>query len=112
MGLLSKAADKYGSITRSSVKKEVRSFMKSYAKTNGSFHCIIIKAGYTTVSGMVSHIGSAWDMGNGKCLVLVPRAMDRQLLAHRLSESLSAGILCQYAAASPDEALTTLASFL
>ena len=112
MGLLSKATLKQNSILRPSVKADVRVFIENYAKTSGSFHCIVLKSDAETTSGMVSHLGSVLALENGSCLVLVPVTMDRQLLAHRISGSLSAAVLCQCAAESASEAIKILASFL
>ena len=112
MGLLSKAAEEHTFKLPPGDKNKCRQFLENYAKKYNSFHCILIKAGADILHGMVSHFGSVFDLENGACLVLVPREMDRQLLVHRLSQSLDADILHQCAACSPDEALTSISSFL
>jgi len=112
MGLLSKAASKQYSYAQSPAKPDVRVFMENYAKSSCPFHCIVIKSGAAQLSGMVSHLGSVCALENGNCVVLVPLSMDRGLLAHRISKSLCAGVLCQFAAQSASEAVKTLASFL
>jgi len=112
MGLLSKAAIKQCSNTQSPAKPDVRMFIENYAKTRGPFHCIVVNSGAAQLSGMVSRLGSVHVLENGNSIVLVPLSMDRGLLAHRISNSLCADVLCQFAAQSAGEAVKNLASFL
>jgi hypothetical protein len=112
MGLLVKAVIKQNSNAQLSVKPDVRVFIENYAKTSGSFHCIVVDSGVTGVDGMVSHLGSVLKLENGNSIILVPLSTDRHLLAHQISKNLSAGVLCQFAAQSASEAVENLAFFL
>ena len=104
MGLLSKAVEKNGG--------GVRSFIENYSNITESFNIIFIKADAEAVNGMVSHLGKVMKIGKGNSLVLIPPDLDRQLLAHRISNSLDAPVLYQSAADSGDEAFKAIVPFL
>ncbi|GHV94050.1 hypothetical protein AGMMS50293_03700 [Spirochaetia bacterium] len=111
MGLLSKAAVQHSSEPESRAIAELRAFIEEYQTISGVFQCIIINADAATVNPMVTHFGAAYTLPSG-CLVLIPYSMDRELLAHRLSKSLNADILCQCGADSAESALQSLADWL
>jgi hypothetical protein len=92
--------------------------IQEYRKSHPVFQAIVLDfpggAGETgesfgeKVSRMVGNFGSALSLSPGSSLVLIPENMDRELLAHRLSKSLNAQVLCQFAADDPGKALTLL----
>jgi hypothetical protein len=61
---------------------------------------------------MVSLLGMAIDLGAGRVLVLFPREIDRQLIAHRLAKSLGAVSPRSFEADSPEHALALLEPFI
>jgi hypothetical protein len=110
MGLLSKAAVKTES--PAGAETAVHALLGAFAAANDSFHVIVLQADAQAVQGMTENIGTVVDLGGGKCLVLMNRSADRELVAHRLAKSLNAETLCQYEADSADAALEALGSFL
>jgi hypothetical protein len=64
------------------------------------------------VSHMTSLFGLVTPLSEGRCMVLLPRNIDRALIAHRLKNSLKTGILESFDANSPGEALEILKPYL
>ncbi|MDR2618765.1 MAG: hypothetical protein LBC62_07835 [Treponema sp.] len=60
------------------------------------------------VSRMTSLFGMVTALPAGRCVVLLPRNIDRALIAHRLKNSLKTGILESFDAGSPGEAIEIL----
>ena len=111
MGLLSKAAVQHSSEPESPAIAGLRAFIEEYQTISGVFQCIVLNADAAAVNPTVAHFGAVHALRSG-CLVLAPRSMDRELLAHRLSKSLNADILCQCGADSAESALQSLADWL
>jgi hypothetical protein len=125
MGLLSKAVvkvnpelDKTGQVQR-----EIADEIRQYLKNQSVFQGIILKfpPGETgeaeadfagKVSRMVSSFGSVFPLSAGNCLLLLPETMDRELLAHRLSQSLKTRVLYQFQADDPGMAIIQLGPYL
>jgi hypothetical protein len=104
MGLLSKAA------VKQAARADLRAVINAYQTDNLSFNCIVLHADAQSVNAMVSAAGAVQPLGGGKCLILLPLSVDRELLAHRLSKTLNAEILCQCAANSSDTVLEAITS--
>jgi hypothetical protein len=112
MGLLSKAAVKQNTGFSAGAGDEARSVIENFQKSVSSFHCIVLENAGTSTAAMLARAGAVCALPSGNCLVLVPGAADRELLAHRLSKSLNAAVLCQCGAASAEEAYSALDSWL
>jgi hypothetical protein len=110
MGLLSKAAVKTEPPT--GAEAAVRPLLEAFAQANDSFHVIVLQADAHALSGMTESVGSVFDLGGGKCLLLMRPSADCELVMHRLSKSLNAETLCQLKADSAETALSAIASFL
>jgi hypothetical protein len=102
---------------------EIEATIKQYHKTNPSFSGILVdlpeaikeedKNGFSQkVSHMVSLFGITALLPANNSLILMPRQADRDLIAHRLKNSLKTKILAAFDADSPEEALKTLQPFL
>ncbi|AEF83299.1 hypothetical protein [Leadbettera azotonutricia] len=113
------------SAERSSASKtdEIEATIKQYHKTNPAFSGILVELPKTIneedkkgvplkISHMVSLFGIAAPFPSNHSLILIPRQADRDLIAHRLKNSLKTNILAAFDADSPEEALKTLQPFL
>jgi hypothetical protein len=105
------------------IPKKLWNEILQYHKTNTSFHGIVLelppntgkegKKGFNAlVSNMVSFFGTAVSLPSSRSLVLLPRPMDRELIAHRLTGSLRTVPLLIFEADSPDKALALIKPFL
>ena len=110
MGLLSRASAGQEN-TESDYKAAMELFIEDYAKKHGAFHCIVFNCDMHELYGMISHFCSIMELDKGNCLILVPKNIDRQLLAHRLSETLKITVLYQSASDNAVEALISLSAF-
>jgi hypothetical protein len=100
MGLLRKAAVKAGD-----AGYEIR----EYHKNQPSFQGIVLNIPFDPkISRMLSDLGAAFSLSPENTLALIPGALDRELLAHRLSKSLNAPVLFQFQADDPGRALDLL----
>jgi hypothetical protein len=97
--------------------------IKQYHKTNPAFSGVLLnvpeaiseenkKEFSQKLSHMVSLIGITASLRSDNTLILIPRHEDRDLIAHRLKNSLKTNILAAFDADSPEEALETLQPFL
>ena len=113
MGLLSKAAVRCSPGESAKARDDAREFIEDFQKTNPSFHCIVLEnTGELVTAGILGKTGKSRALPGGNCLVLAPGRIDRDLLAHRLSKSLAAKLLCRCGAGSAEEALEALAPWL
>ena len=64
------------------------------------------------VSSMLDTMGTTIPLTSDRPLILFPIAMDRELIAHRLSKTLNTKILLSFAASSPESALIRLDSLM
>jgi hypothetical protein len=64
------------------------------------------------VCNMASLVGLTLALPSGRSLVLFPDPLDKELIAHRLSNSLNAEALLVFKAASPGEALELMGPYL
>jgi hypothetical protein len=100
-------------------------FMKEqiaqYHKINADFNCILFdfpdpsaggyRAGFCEkVSGMIAATGTVIPLSSGRPLILLPLAKDRELIAHRLSQSLGARTLLSFEAHGPEEVISSVNS--
>jgi hypothetical protein len=100
MGLLRKAAVKNGN-----AEDEIR----EYQKNQPFFQGIVLNISFDPkISRMLSDLGAAVSLSPENTLALIPDALDRELLAHRLSKSLKAPVLFQFQADDPGRALDLL----
>jgi hypothetical protein len=65
-----------------------------------------------TVYNMTALLGNAIALPSGRSLILLPDLLDKELIAHRLSNSLNAKILLVFKAESPKEALDFIRAYL
>jgi hypothetical protein len=122
MGLLSRAEGRAALKTAeskniASIKDEVLQFSRNYA----IFNCILMeKPAYENgekdfcnkVSEMVKFIGTVIPTSMDRPLILLPKAMDRELIAHRLSKNLNTGILLSFEADNTEKVISRLYSQL
>ena len=136
MGLLSRAEDKspeeqfppenetLGEIPEAAPETNaLEEEIAQYHETNAAFHCLVFehpasagedeKAGFCKkVSEMIHKTGVVIPLSLNRPLILLPGAMDRELIAHRISKSLKATPLLSFEADSPENALGKLQSLL
>jgi hypothetical protein len=96
--------------------------IRRYHKGCASFQGIVLesprgdgetKTDFTEkVSRMVSSFSSVFPLSRGNCLMLFPETMDRELLAHRLSKSLTVRVLRHFQADDPGMAMIQLGPYL
>ena len=122
MGLLEKAIAKNNlnlTSTGGSARGELLSLIANFHDKNPLFHCIVLRTGagkeqklVQDITGMVSSHGAACaDLSGGKCLVLLPGALDMELFAHRLSNSTGSTTLLQSSANVYSLAIETLGPY-
>lgn len=122
MGLLGKAAvlDKEETVppSEAALLNEAvlpnEAVLIEYQKQNPSFSCIVIDSPVNpeTVSYMTRLFGTVSALPDGRSLVLLPAALDRDLIAHRLSASLKTKTLAAVSADNPDKALAEIRPYL
>ena len=92
-----------------------------YHKSNSDFGCILFenpepggeggKAGFCQrVTEMISNTGTVVPLPQGRPLILLPKAIDRELIAHLLSKNLKTAPLLSFEANSPENALSRINS--
>jgi hypothetical protein len=87
-----------------------------YHRINADFNCILFdfpdpsaddRDGFCEkVSGMIAATGTIIPLSSGRPLILLPAAKDRELIAHRLSQSLGAQTLLSFEAHGPEEVIS------
>jgi hypothetical protein len=130
MGLLSKAAFKIippgpgegGPVSPQIISPlSVTNEISEYCKNNPVFQGIVFETPDTynssaefaeVLAGVTAALGTALPLPSRFCLVLVPGDFDRELLIHRLTESLKIKAVFQLKANSPDKALQLLHAYL
>jgi len=95
----------------------IRSFINDFHYKNRQFHAIVFQEGAASNSEdiydmIACHGAVVADLSGGNVLVLLPGALDRELFAHRLSQSAGLTELSQLSADSPALALETLSPYL
>jgi hypothetical protein len=94
-----------------------------YQEANPSFSCVVFdspenpdgaeKDGfYQKIAQMTRLFGAASALPNGRSMVLLPAALDGDLIAHQLSSSLKTKILAVVSADNPDKALSEIKPYL
>lgn len=101
------------------IKRKINRFYKTYASLQGIVLDLpekIAEKSKTTfnrkVSGMVSSFGTAVKLPSHRSLVLFPKPLDRELLAHRLSANLNTVSLCAFEAENPGQAMGEVRTYL
>jgi hypothetical protein len=111
--------DKAGNPQREALLQELR----GYHRSNPSFQGIILempdpagegeKAGFMDqVSAMVSSFAVPLTISARRSLVLFPKSMDRELLTHRLVNSLKVQVLYSFEADNPEGALELIQPYI
>jgi hypothetical protein len=97
--------------------------LEQYHSSNSSIGGMIIeipedlrkledKEGIKKISSMVSHFAMAEELSSGRCLVLFPESLDRELIAHRLKNNLGTDIPLIFSTGSPAETLQKIRPYL
>jgi hypothetical protein len=94
-----------------------------YNKMNAKFNGIVLDLPdgmakddaedfYKSVHGMIALLGIAIVLPSGRSLILLPGPLDKELIAHRLSDSLNTKTPMVFEAENPGEALDLIRSYL
>ena len=127
MGLLDKASNAVDSKSALSGQNSstealfVEEEIARFHKINPEFKCIVLEAHSSagekdkanfckTVSEMINTAGVVIPLSPGRPLVLFPKAIDLELIAHRLSKSLGAKSLLSFEANSSESVLARIKS--
>jgi len=117
MGLLGKAAAKQnapaeGAAASGAAAGGVLQFLTNFHRKHPQFHVVILQ-GRGNLHGMIACHGAAIaGLPGGNTLILLPGALDRELFAHRISQSTGLTALSQLSTDSPARALETLSPYL
>jgi hypothetical protein len=103
MGLLSRARDKESHDPEAQITQ--------FCAANPDFHCIVFELS-EGLKEMVDKAGTVISLPLNRSLVLLPIAMDRELIAHRLSKNLSTKPLLSFEENSPENVLRKIDSLL
>jgi hypothetical protein len=122
MGLLGRARDsaasepvieKAGSPLESSgtLKEQISQFYR----LNQNSNCIVFENSggeglCKKITEMLSNLGIVISLPRDRPLILLPQAIDRELIAHRLSKSLNVAPILSFEAKSPENILESLQS--
>ena len=68
--------------------------------------------GVNKIKSMVSHFALAEQIAPGRCLILMPKSSDRDLIIHRIKNSLNTGIPLAFDGGDPAEVLRTIQPFI
>ena len=84
-----------------------------FHRVHFDFDCLVLDGSAEgdfceAVSAIIDKTGTVIPLPQGFPLILLPPVLDRELIAHRLSSTLSAKILLSFRADSPDSALKQL----
>ena len=101
------------------LKDQIAQYNRIYA----DFNCIILdfpaSSGkeartqfFNKVSKMITLSGTVLQLDSGRPLILFPVVKDRELIAHRLSKSLSSKALLSCEASSPEDVINHLNSLV
>jgi hypothetical protein len=115
MGLLNKAIAINNAHTGSVIlgaSGSVQSFIADFHRKNPQFHIIVLQGRGDIKSRIACHGAAVSDLPGGNSLVLLPGALDRELFAHRLSQSTGFTILSQLGTVSLPLAFETLSPWL
>ena len=94
-----------------------------YNRIHPDFNCIVLEipdsasqedpSGFSKkISNMLSMTGTVLTLPNGRPLILLPKLLDRELIAHRLSKSLNSKLLASFEASNPDDIFSRIKSVL
>jgi len=91
-----------------------------YHRIHNDFGCILLdvpepaeKAGFCKeVSKMLSMTGTVFPLSNGRSMILLPKKLDRELIAHRLSASLKSKILESFETDNSENVFSKIESLL
>jgi hypothetical protein len=116
MGLLQKAVIKEPpqKLVGEETVEGVRAKIAGYHQLHTDFQGIVLAApgGAIKVSAMAGELGLIVLLPSKRFLILFPPALDRELIAHRLSMSLRAEVLVCFDADNPDKALELIQLYL
>ena len=84
-----------------------------YNRIHADFNCILLEkpdsagkedtSGFCKkIAGMLSMTGTVLSLSTGHPLILLPKHLDRELIAHRLSKTLNSKLLASFEASSPE----------
>jgi hypothetical protein len=106
MGLLGKASV----VDKGETASPCEDVLIRYQAENPSFSCIVIDSpvDLQALSYMTRLFGTASALPEGRGMVLLPAALDRDRIAHRLSASLKAKTLAAVSADTPEKALAEI----
>jgi hypothetical protein len=117
--ILTRKAQSPASQHLANLSDPVETAITQYNKINSQFNGILLDLPADkaedfnkTVYNMVALLGITIVLPSGRSLVLLPGALDKELAAHRLSNSLNVKALTVFTAESPGEALDLIRSYL
>ena len=95
------------------VFNDVEEQLAFFHRVHFDFDCLVLDGSAEgdfceAVSAIIDKTGTVIPLPQGFPLILLPPVLDRELIAHRLSGTLSAKILLSFRADSPDSALEQL----
>jgi hypothetical protein len=91
----------------------LRGVIAEYHRTNPVFQGLVLETpSQASVTLAVSSIGRVIPLSPERSLVLLPKTLDRELIAHRLSKSIGLTILSGFEVESPEGALALTAPYL
>lgn len=116
-GLLDKTLNNAGSTGNASLDEGIVNFHRLHS----DFHCIVLEKPlpaenndnfFEKVSAMIAKLGSVVLLPSGRALVMLPHALDRELISHRLSRSLNTSAILSFEAGSPENAINRIKSMI
>lgn len=110
MGLLGKAASRSAAF-QGAAPQDIHALIADFYQKNPFFHCIALQGG-RNFDDMISCHGAACVNLGDSTLILLPGGLDRELFAHRLSQSAGLAVLSQFSADSASSAIETLSPLL
>jgi len=117
MGLYHKVLSLDDPADTKNVGKAVEREITLFHKAHPSFSCIVLEEGVSgetnfceEVSTMVDSTGTVVPLKGKSLLILLPQSKDRELVAHRLSKTLSAKVLFSCEADNPSAAFSGINS--
>ena len=99
----------------------IQAVIENYHTINTFFHGIVLAPDKTrndgnlcqTAGAMLEHLRPVCvALDGGNCVVLIPGSLDRELFAHRLSNSAGASVLFQFSAGSADLAFEAIQPYI
>ena len=112
MGLLSRAAERTAVEEPAAPEDEITLFHRMHVDIN----CILLEIpeGYDNfceeVSVIIDRMGTVVPVSPGRPLILLPKAIDRELIAHRLSKDLNTSVLLSFETNNPESVINRIQS--